>query len=114
MAPLSKMPGMDHPAAAVPAAAIAALKDVLGPGGWLEAPADRAPFETDFRGIHRGSTPLVVLPDSTRRVAETVRLCARDRIAIVPQGGNTGYCGGATPRPAGNEILLSLRRMRRI
>ena len=42
------------------------------------------------------------------------QLCARERIAIVPQGGNTSYCGGATPRPGGNEILLSLRRMRKI
>jgi D-lactate dehydrogenase (cytochrome) len=105
---------MQSPAPRVPAAAIAALKDILGPGGWLEASADRAPFETDFRGIHRGSTPLVALPDSTRRVAEALGLCARERIAIVPQGGNTSYCGGATPRSAGNEILMSLRRMRRI
>ena len=37
----------------------------------------------------------------------------RKRIAVVPQGGNTSYCGGATPGAAGNEILLSLRRMRR-
>ena len=61
-----------------------------------------------------GTTPLVALPDSTARVAELVGYCARERIAIVPQGGNTSYCGGATPRPAGNEILLSLRRLRSI
>ncbi len=105
---------MDSPARPVPASAIAALKEILGPGGWLEAPEDRSPFEIDFRGLYRGSTPLVVLPDTTERVAGVVALCARERVAIVPQGGNTSYCGGATPRPAGNEILLSLRRLRRI
>ncbi len=99
---------MDSPDRPVPASAIAALKEILGPGGWLEEPADRAPFETDFRGLHRGPTPLVALPDTTDRVAGVVALCARERIAIVPQGGNTSYCGGATPRPAGNEVLLSL------
>ena len=93
---------------------IEALKAVLGPGGWLDAATDRAPFETDFRRLHQGVTPLVALPDSTARVAQLVEICARERIAIVPQGGNTSYCGGATPRPAGNEILLSLRRLRRI
>jgi FAD/FMN-containing dehydrogenase len=105
---------MDRSARPVPASAIAALKEIVGPGGWLEAPADRAPFETDFRGLYRGPTPLVVLPDTTDRVAGIIALCARERIAVVPQGGNTSYCGGATPRPAGNEILLSLRRLRRI
>ncbi len=108
------MAGMNRPDRPVPASAVAALKDILGPGGWLEEPSDRAPFEIDFRGLHRGPTPLVALPDTTERVAGVVGLCARERIAIVPQGGNTSYCGGATPRPAGNEILLSLRRLRRI
>ena len=107
------MPGMSRPAT-LPSATIDALKAILGTGGWLDAASDRAPFETDFRGLHRGTTPLVALPDSTARVAELVGYCARERIAIVPQGGNTSYCGGATPRPAGNEILLSLRRLRAI
>jgi FAD/FMN-containing dehydrogenase len=100
--------------ATVPRAAIDALKAILGAGGWLDAAADRAPFETDFRRLHHGRTPLVALPDSTARVAELVGYCARERIALVPQGGNTSYLGGATPRPAGNEILVSLRRLRKI
>jgi len=108
------MTGMKRPAQPVPASAIGALKEILGRGGWLESPADRAPFESDFRDLHHGSTPLVALPDSTARVAALVGHCARERIAIVPQGGNTSYCGGATPRPAGNEILVSLKRMRHI
>jgi FAD/FMN-containing dehydrogenase len=105
---------MNRPARTVPPSAIAALQDLLGPGGSLAAASDRAPFETDFRGLHRGTTPLVALPDTTERVAALVRLCAQERIAIVPQGGNTSYCGGATPNPGGSEILVSLRRLRRI
>jgi D-lactate dehydrogenase (cytochrome) len=108
------MAAMNRSGSAVPNAALQALKDILGAGGWLESDADREPFEIDFRRLHRGRTPLVALPDSTARVAALVQLCARERIAIVPQGGNTSYCGGATPRPLGNEILLSLRRMRKI
>jgi FAD/FMN-containing dehydrogenase len=108
------MVGMKRPVKQVPATAIGALKEILGPGGWLESSADRAPFESDFRGLYHGPTPLVALPDSTARVAALVGLCARERIIIVPQGGNTSYCGGATPRPAGNEILVSLRRLRHI
>ena len=95
-------------------ARLEAIRNLLGPGGWLDQPADRAPFESDFRRLHRGGTPLVALPDSTAKVAELVRLCAGDRIGIVPQGGNTSYCGGATPRDGAGDIVLSLRRMRRI
>src|SRR5688572_2089939 len=108
-----KMPGMSRPAVLSPAT-IEAFKTILGPGGWLDAASDRAPFETDFRRLHRGATPLVALPDSTARVAELLGYCARERIALVPQGGNTSDLGGATPRPAGNEILVSLRRLRKI
>ena len=105
---------MARPTATLPAVAIERLKELLGAGGWLDAAADRAPFETDFRALHHGSTPLIALPDSTARVADLVRFCARELIALVPQGGNTGYCGGATPRATGTEIVVSLRRMRKI
>ena len=80
-----KMPGMSRPAV-LPPATIDALKAILGPGGWLDAPSDRAPFETDFRGLHHGTTPLVALPDSTARVAGLVGFCARERIASRPAG----------------------------
>jgi FAD/FMN-containing dehydrogenase len=105
---------MARPISPVSPSVLQALKDLLGPGGWLDDASERAPFETDFRGLHRGSTPLVALPDSTEDVSAFVRFCAREGLRIVPQGGNTSYCGGATPRAAGNEIVLSLRRMRRI
>ena len=94
--------------------ALEALRALLGPGGFLEARPDVEPFLTDFRGLYRGSTPLVALPASTQQVAGLVRLCAAERIGIVPHGGNTSYCGGATPRESGREIVVSLRRMNRI
>jgi D-lactate dehydrogenase (cytochrome) len=108
------MPAMTRQTPPLSEATLTALKAMLGPGGSFDAASDRAPFETDFRGIHHGSTPLVALPDSTAAVSEFVRFCAREGLGIVPQGGNTSYCGGATPREGRNEIVLSLRRMRRI
>ena len=108
------MPAMARPNPPISTATLRALKNLLGPGGWLDAASERAPFETDFRGLHHGSTPLVAMPDSTAGVSEFVRFCAREGLGIVPQGGNTSYCGGATPRAGRNEIVLSFRRMRRI
>src|SRR5512139_3135758 len=99
---------------APPPQAIAALRELLGTGGWLEAPGDVEPFLTDHRHRYRGTTPLVALPDSTAKVAGLIRLCAAHGLAVVPHGGNTSYCGAATPRATGREVVVSLRRMNRI
>ena len=105
------MSGTDNP---VPSSCLRALRELLGAGGFLESADDCAPFEVDFRGIHRGRTPLVALPRSTAQVSELLSYCADHGIGVVPQGGNTSYCGGATPRAGNDEIVLSLRRMNRI
>jgi FAD/FMN-containing dehydrogenase len=43
-----------------------------------------------------------------------LRICDRDAVALVPQGGNTSYCGAATPDESGSQIVLSMRRLNRI
>jgi FAD/FMN-containing dehydrogenase len=96
------------------AAALVALKHALGPGGWLESAADVAPYLADFRHLYRGATPLVARPNSVEQVAAAVRICHDARIGVVPHGGNTSYCGGATPRESGTEIVLSLARLNKI
>jgi FAD/FMN-containing dehydrogenase len=94
---------------------IEALRRVVGDANVLTADADTAPYFTDWRGRYRGTALAVVRPETTAEVAEVVRLCVADGIAIVPQGGNTGLCGGATPSGAGGaEVLVSLVRMQRI
>src|SRR5450631_1199041 len=95
-------------------AALAQLKAVVGDGAWLDSPTDIAPFITDFRGLYRGATPLVLLPREVDQVANILRICNRDAAAVVPHGGNTSYCGGATPDEAGSQIVLSMRRLNRI
>jgi len=90
------------------------LRQLLGPGGYLDAPTDVEPFLTDHRKLYRGASPLVALPATTAQVASVVELCAARGVGIVPHGGNTSYCGGATPGESGTDIVLSLRRMRRI
>ncbi len=103
----------DAQAAATPAA-LDALRELLGPAGFLDQPGDVEPFLVDHRRRYRGTTPLVALPDSTARVSALLRRCAELGLGVVPHGGNTGYCGGATPRRGGGEIVVSLRRLARI
>src|SRR5208283_3180440 len=93
---------------------LADLKAVVGDGAWLDSSADLTAFTTDFRRLYHGATPLVVLPRSVDEVAQIMRICNRDELAVVPHGGNTSYCGGATPDESGCQIVLSMRRLNRI
>ena len=90
---------------------IAALKTLVGPDGWSNDPDRLAPKLREWRDRWRGSTPLLLLPRSTQQVSEIVRHCAAHRIAVTPQGGNTGLVGGQIPA---GEVLLSTERLRAV
>ena len=90
------------------------LRAVVGGGAWLDSPEDTAPFLADFRRLYRGATPLVLLPRSVDEVARILGICDREQVAVVPHGGNTSYCGGATPDETGSQVVLCLRRLNRI
>ncbi len=90
------------------------LAGIVGEAHVLTAPADVEPFVADWRGRYHGSARAVVRPASTEEVAAVVRACAGSATPIVPQGGNTGLCGGAVPDDAGREIVVALRRMNRV
>ena len=93
---------------------LARLAALLGPKGYTADADSMAPWLTDWRGKYTGRAAAMLSPGSTEEVAAAVRLCAAERAALVPQGGNSGMVGGATPDPGGNQLLLSLRRMNRI
>jgi FAD/FMN-containing dehydrogenase len=92
----------------------AELRGLLGADCVLTADADTAPFLVDHRQLYRGRTLAVALPRTVEQVARVVGWCNQLRLGLVPQGGNTGYCGGATPDETGRQLLLSLRRLNRI
>ena len=73
-----------------------------------------APHCIDWRGRYSGNALAVVFPSATQQVAEVVKLCAENNIALVPQGGNTSHCGASVPLPRGEQIVLNLSRMNRI
>jgi FAD/FMN-containing dehydrogenase len=88
------------------------LAAICGPGGVLTDARDVAPYLTDWRGVFTGTALAVARPANTAAVAASVRACADARVAIVPQGGNTGLAAGATPLDLERAIVLSLARMR--
>jgi FAD/FMN-containing dehydrogenase len=95
-------------------ATLAELKAAVGPGNFLDSQDDIAPYLTDFRRLYQGSTPLVLRPRSVEDVARILALCNRDEVAVVPHGGNTSYCGGATPDESGTQIVVSMQRLNRV
>ena len=95
-------------------AALAAIRDALGPAGCLDSPQDVAPYLDDFRHLYRGRTALVARPASVGEVAQVLAICNTEHVGVVPHGGNTSYCGGATPDESGTEIVLSLARLNRV
>jgi FAD/FMN-containing dehydrogenase len=88
--------------------------ELLGEKNVLTSPQDTAPYTVDWRKQFRGEAQCVLRPASTGEVAAVVALCAREGIAVVPQGGNTGLCGGSVPTGARPEIVLALSRLNRI
>ncbi|HVC29666.1 MAG TPA: FAD-binding oxidoreductase, partial [Steroidobacteraceae bacterium] len=105
--------------ALTPAQALSGLERILGPQGLLAgripgAQADLEPYLRDQRRLYHGRALAIALPRRVPQVTELLAFCNRHRIGVVPQGGNTGYCGGATPDESGGQIVVSLSRLNRI
>ena len=90
------------------------LVDIVGPDGILTDAADIAPYLTDHRKLYQGRALAVIVPRSVEQISRLLRFCNENRIGVVPHGGNTGYCGGATPDESGKQVVVSMRRMNRI
>lgn len=105
-------PRPDAPGA--PDAFLAEAAALLGPRGFTTDAELMAPWLSDWRGRFHGSALGLASPAATAEVAAFVRLCARHAVPIVPQGGNSGMSGGATPDASGTSVVLSLRRMNAI
>ncbi|MEJ2410977.1 MAG: FAD-binding oxidoreductase [Novosphingobium sp.] len=86
----------------------------LGPRGFTRDTDLVSPWLTDWRGRFTGRACAMASPASSEELAQIVRLCAEHKVPIVPQGGNSGMSGGATPDESGKALLLSLRRMNAI
>ena len=94
--------------------ALAGLAAIVGDKHVIASGADQEPYVVDWRGRYRGRAVAVVKPGSTAEVASVVRYCADRRLAIVPQGGNTGMCGAATPDDHAGNVVVRLDRMRAV
>src|SRR5215469_9627440 len=91
---------------------IARFRKIVGDKYVVTDQADIAPYVTEERELFHGRSPLVLRPGSTAEVSAICKLASEHRIALVPQGGNTGLVGGQTPHHG--EVVVSLRRLDKI
>jgi FAD/FMN-containing dehydrogenase len=90
------------------------LTEIVGAAACIADPAAMAPYLHEERGLYHGKAALVLRPASTAEVAKIVAACAAAKIAIVPQGGNTGLCGGAAAHEDASEVIINLGRMNKV
>src|SRR5688500_4461429 len=93
---------------------LAAAGELLGERGLTRDAELIEPWLTDWRGRFSGRALALASPASTAGLSGLLRLCAQCRVPVVPQGGNSGMSGGATPDASGEAIVLPLRRMNAI
>ena len=88
------------------------FRKIVGERHAITDAADIEAYVTEERNLFHGRSPLVLRPGTTAEVAEICKLASAHRIALVPQGGNTGLVGGQTPH--NGEVVVSLRRLDKI
>jgi D-lactate dehydrogenase (cytochrome) len=96
----------------LPPELIQKFRAIVGEKYAITDAVDIAPYVTEERDLFHGRSPLVLRPGSTAEVSAICKLATEHRIALVPQGGNTGLVGGQTPH--NGEVVVSLRRMDKI
>ncbi len=95
-------------------AVLESIADVVGARGVVRDADALAPHLREWRGRYEGRTPMLVLPATTDEVSRVLAICNAAGVAVVPQGGNTGLCGGAVPDASGTQVLLGTARLNRI
>ncbi|MDV7339281.1 FAD-binding oxidoreductase [Terasakiella sp. A23] len=93
------------------AANLQTLKSIVGDKGFITDQNAIAPYLEESRGRFKGQCDVLIKPASVQEVSEVLAICNDENIPVVPQGGNTGHCGGAVPN---GGVLLNLSRLNKI
>lgn len=88
------------------------FKSILAPNAVLEDAEDIVFFNEDWMRKYKGASQLVLKPKTVEQVSQIMKRCNERKLAVVPQGGNTGLVGGSIP--VFDEIVLSLSNMNKI
>lgn len=104
------MPALQAPSAEL----IGRFTAIVGEQNALRDSNDQEPYLKEWRDKYIGKTPVVLRPGSTTEVSQILKLANAERVGIVPQSGNTGLVGGQIPSTSGEEIVVSLSRLKAV
>lgn len=82
------------------------------PGGTITDPDLLESNNVDWLKSVKGSSELLLRPQTTAQVSQILRYCNSRNLAVNPQGGNTGLVGGSVP--VYDEIILSTSLMNNV
>lgn len=88
------------------------LTRIVGPENCLSREGELFAYECDGLTLEPRRPLAVLLPKTTREVAEIVRACRDHDVCFVPRGAGTGLSGGA--HATENSVLIECSRMNRI
>ncbi len=101
------------PAMPIPAAAADDLRALLGEEAVITERDRMAAFLDEPRKRFFTPPALVVLPADVPQVQAVARWANENRVALIPQGGNTGLVGAQVPL-SDDEVIVKLSRLNRI
>lgn len=78
----------------------------------VDDPSELDSHNLCFRKLDRGHSKLMLCPANTEHVSKILAYCNTRKLAVVPQGGNTGLVGGSVP--VFDEIILNMKNMNKI
>jgi FAD/FMN-containing dehydrogenase len=91
---------------------ISYFRSILPTHSVVDDPADLEAHNICWRKLDQGNSKLLLCPYNTEQTSQILAYCNRRKLAVVPQGGNTGLVGGSVP--VFDEIIVNLKNMNRI
>ena len=96
---------------------VAAFKEILGADNVMTEAFDIEKYTVDWTKVYKGGS-IVCFPRSTEDVSNILQFCNKNRVGVVPQGGNTGLVGGAVglcgENESGDQLIMSMEKMNKI
>ncbi|KAM3962825.1 D-2-hydroxyglutarate dehydrogenase, mitochondrial-like [Aphomia sociella] len=88
------------------------FKSILDEERVLTEESDVLPFNIDWIKNCRGQSSIVLKPKTTKEVSNILSYCNEKKLAVCPQGGNTGLVGGSVP--VFDEIVINFMLMNKV
>jgi glycolate oxidase len=107
-----QMPDPDQAVIAAKSDIVAALRVIVPGEGVIVDEEELRAYESDGLTAYRQIPLIVVLPETTRQVAEVLKCCQARGVKVVPRGAGTSLSGGALPLADG--IILGLGKFNRV